>query len=55
MGDNSFPLCVPLCAVNYWSYIDLVDTFLHIFVSITISEHEGQKYFAINMKDYHIK
>ena len=43
-----------LCAINYWSHIDLLDTFLHIFVSIIIYDHEGQQYFAISMKDYHI-
>lgn len=43
-----------LCAINYWSHIDLLNTFLHIFVSIIIYDHEGQQYFAISMKDYHI-
>ena len=43
-----------LCATNYWSHIDLLDTFLHIFVSIIIYDHEGQQYFAISMQDYHI-
>ena len=43
-----------LCATNYWSHIDLLDTFLHIFVSIIIYDHEGQQYFATSMKDYHI-
>lgn len=43
-----------LCAVNYGSRIDSVATCLHIFVNIIISEHEGQQYFAMSMKDYRI-
>jgi hypothetical protein len=42
-----------LCAVNYWSSIDLVETSLQIFVSNIISKREGQQYFAISIKDCH--
>lgn len=34
--------------------MDLLDTFLHIFVTIIIYDHDGQQYFAISMKDYHV-